>query len=105
MKSKRTKAVDITRKTREAVKRRDGDMCIMRCGRRGLPNAHFISRAQNGLGIPENIVTLCFICHARYDSTTDRLVMQADIENYLQKKYPDWDKSKLVYNKFSWLEV
>ena len=103
MKNKRTKAVDITNKAREAVRKRDRGFCIL-CGKRGLPSAHFISRAQNGLGIEENLITLCFFCHDKYDNSVERPVMQADIGKYLQKKYPNWDESKLVYNKFSWLE-
>ena len=33
-----------------------------------MPNAHYISRAHGGLGIEENIVTLCLDCHNNYDN-------------------------------------
>ena len=71
-----------------------------------MPNAHYISRAKGGLGIEENIVTLCTEltvnnCHRRYDSGTkeEREKIGAIIKDYLQSKYPNWDESKLTYKK------
>ena len=45
---KRTKALAITKATKEQVFERDG-YCIL-CGKAGSPDAHYISRAQGGLG-------------------------------------------------------
>ena len=60
MKSKRTKATDIPQKVKQAVWERDGGRCVVcGCCRNVMPNAHFIPRSKGGLGIEENIVTLC----------------------------------------------
>ena len=45
MKSKRTKACEISLKTKERVYQRDGGLCI-KCHRPGIPNAHYIRRSQ-----------------------------------------------------------
>ena len=101
MKSKRTKALDITKKVKDTVWERDGERCI-RCGTHcAMPNAHYIPRSKGGLGIEENIVTLCIKCHYEYDETFKREEIGAFIERYLKKKYPEWDKEKLIYRKWS----
>ena len=100
MKSKRTKACDITKGVKDRVWERDNQRCI-RCGtNRAMPNAHFIPRSKGGLGVEENIVTLCLACHEAYDHTTERKAIGYFIEEYLKEKYPEWDKSKLIYNKW-----
>lgn len=100
---RQTKATNISPKVKETVARRDGGRCII-CGRYGAPNAHYISRAQGGLGIEENIVTLCDTCHRVYDQTEAREDYRATIRQYLQSKYPKWDEKKLKYRKYSFLE-
>lgn len=97
-KSKRTKALEIPPKVKEKVLERDG--CCVYCGRQGQPNAHFIARSQGGLGIEENILTLCFDCHRKYDQSTERQKMRAYFAEYLKSKYPDWNEEKLVYKKY-----
>ena len=72
MKSKRSKACDILQKVKEAVWERDGHRCIICHSRIAMPNAHFIPRSKGGLGIEENIVTLCTNfseckCHYKFD--------------------------------------
>lgn len=100
MKSRRAKACDITKKVKDRVWERDNQRCI-RCGTyRAMPNAHFIPRSKGGLGVEENIVTLCLDCHEAYDHTTERKAIGAFIEDYLKEKYPEWDKSKLIYRKW-----
>lgn len=96
-KSRRTKALEIPPKVKQKVLERDG-ACIW-CGRPGQPNAHFIARSQGGLGIEENILTLCLDCHRRYDQTDQRAKMREYFKNYLQEQYPGWDESKLYYKK------
>ena len=98
MKSKRTKALEIPMKVKEKVYERDGGLCVM-CGRMGMPNAHFIARSQGGLGIEENILTLCFYCHNKYDQSIHRQKMREYFREYLQSKYPEWDEENLVYKK------
>jgi 5-methylcytosine-specific restriction endonuclease McrA len=101
MKSKRSKACDITKKVKDRVWERDGGQCIICGSRMAMPNSHFIRRSQGGLGIEENIVTMCSLCHRMYDQNCDRKAMEAFIEKYLRSHYPDWDKEKLVYKKWS----
>ena len=95
---KRTKALSIRPSVRADVLERDR-YCIL-CGRRGIPNAHFISRAQSGLGIKENIVTLCPECHHRYDHTADRPKLKQVIKEYLDDFYPNFSDKDRVYKKY-----
>ena len=104
---KDTKARDFSRKTKEEIAERDsiqGWPCCVNCGAAApaplaWSNAHFISRAQGGLGIPENGLTLCPVCHHRYDQTTERPKLREFFREYFMEKYPDWDESKLYYRK------
>lgn len=98
-KHKMTVACDVPKYVKFKVFNRDNESCVI-CGNRGLPNAHFISRAKGGLGREENIVTLCPNCHHDYDNGDKREEYGKRIEEYLRSKYPDWDKEKLVYDKY-----
>jgi 5-methylcytosine-specific restriction endonuclease McrA len=105
----RTKALSIPREVKKAVAERDscdGYPCCIWCGkpaptedRLAFSNAHFISRAQGGKGIEENILTLCPDCHRQYDQTTAREGMKAFFRGYLRRKYPTWDETKINYKK------
>lgn len=107
---KDTKARSIPKEVKEAVAERDsfgGWPCCINCGQPAPPenrmafsNAHFISRAQGGLGIEENILTLCPRCHRRYDQTTDRETIREFFREYLESKYPRWDEEKLYYRRY-----
>ena len=97
-KSQRTKALEIPPQVKKAVFERDGGACIW-CAKRGDPNAHYIPRSRGGLGIEENILTLCWDCHFKYDHTDNRERMGEFFKGYLKSKYPDWDEKKLVYKK------
>lgn len=101
-KSKRAKACDISKKVKDLVWERDGQRCIICGSRYAFPNSHFVRRSQGGLGIPENIVTMCNRCHMMWDGYVDREAMDAFIENYLKERYPDWDRDKLYYRKGEW---
>lgn len=100
MKSRRSKACDITQSVKKKVWERDGGRCILCGSPYAMPNAHYISRAHSGLGIEQNVVTLCQDCHFKYDNTTGRNVYREIIKGYLIGKYFDWDESKLTYKKF-----
>lgn len=54
---------------------------------------------QGGLGIEENVVTLCCGCHRAYDQGPHRAAIRRVIADYLQGFYPHWDESKLTYRK------
>lgn len=105
--SKRAKACDIPKKVKDAVWERDGHRCII-CGSNiAMPNAHYISRNYGGLGIEQNIVTLCTNmspnkCHYKYDFGTkeEKEEIGGQIKDYLLKCYPNLDESKLVYNRW-----
>ena len=73
-KHKRTKACEISKKTKLIVYERDGGCCIF-CGKIGLPEAHVIPRSHGGLGCPENIITVCRSCHDKLDNSTERKKM------------------------------
>lgn len=102
-KSKRSKATDISFKTKEIVWERDNYCCIY-CGNSGygvLPSCHWLSRAKGGLGIEKNIVTLCQGCHYKFDFGTQeqRSELRKFIRGYLNAKYDDWREEDLVYEK------
>lgn len=99
-KSRRSKATDIPKKVKDAVYERDGGCCII-CGKQGMPNAHFISRARGGLGIEQNVVTLCFECHNAYDfgSRKDKETIRYMIKEHLVGHYPDLNEKDLIYKK------
>lgn len=99
MRSKRTKALDISQKVKEAVWERDRGRCILCGSSRAMPNAHYISRAQGGLGIEQNIVTLCFDCHRRTDQSTERQELLSSIRRYLDRHYPDFKDENRRYRK------
>lgn len=96
---KRTKALDISKKVKDAVWDRDGGQCIICGSRYAAPNAHYISRAQGGLGIEQNIVTLCAECHRQYDQGTNRKAYARIIWGYLQSHYPHVREDDLIYRK------
>lgn len=106
---KDTKARHFTHQVKRRIAERDsfdGYTCCINCGQPAPPgastafsNAHFISRAQGGLGIEENGLTLCPECHRRYDQTTERESLRKYFREYLKERYPEWDEEKLYYRK------
>lgn len=97
-----TKATSIPIEVKKKVYMRDGGKCVV-CGKPGLPNAHYIRRSQGGLGIEENVVTLCPECHHDYDNGFKREEIGAWLSEYLDKWYPDFPDEKRVYSKYNWL--
>lgn len=106
-KSKRSKATDIPMKVKQKVFARDNGRCVV-CGNmyNVMPNAHYIPRSKGGLGIEENIVTLCTEltpnkCHRRFDFGTkkEHEDIKEIIKNYLKSKYDNWNENDLIYKK------
>ena len=98
--SKRAKALQPSDGVKRRVWERDGGWCVW-CGQPGNPEAHFISRHNSGLGIEENMLTLCRECHDEYDhgDRATREEMKIFFRKYLKSRYPDWDENKLTYRK------
>lgn len=99
---KQTKAARIPRAVKDAVHERDGGQCLICESPHGLPEAHFIRRSRGGLGVEENILTLCRKCHGEYDS---RRQDESDewycfFKAYLMHHYPGWDEKNLIYDKW-----
>ena len=98
--SRRAKALQISSFVRLLVSRRDDGLCVY-CRRPGNPEAHFIPRSKGGLGVPQNILTLCRECHDKYDfgAREEREGMREYFREYLSSKYDDWSEEKLIYHK------
>ena len=97
-KSKRTLATEIKAKTRKEVIERD-KYCIICGGHQMLTIAHYISRANGGKGIKENLVLLCMTCHMKLDQSSERKKFLQIVKNHLQSNYGDFDESSLKYKK------
>ena len=99
--SKRSKATSISAKTKKIVWDRDGGRCIFCRSPYASPEAHVMSRAYGGRGIPQNVVTVCFDCHRRMDQTSDREEYLAKAKAYLECFYGSWDESKVKYKPWT----
>ena len=66
---------------------------------------HFVNKSQGGLGVEENGVVGCQYHHGLLDNGHLGLrdEMLEMMETHLKSHYPDWDKSKLVYRKWDFL--
>lgn len=99
-KSKRSRKCDINKETKNKVWERDGHRCIICHSPFAMPSCHFIPRSKGGLGIEQNIVTLCARCHMMTDQSEHRKFMLNKIENYLMHQYKNWNKEDLIYDKY-----
>lgn len=97
--SKRSRACEIPPQVKEIVGARDFGRCII-CKRPGYPNAHYIARSHGGLGIEENVVTLCPECHMAFDNGQKRREYGEKIRGYLKSRYPNWNEEDLKYDKW-----
>lgn len=98
----RTKSLAIPKQVKEIVWNRDNHKCI-ECGKYvpvECACCHFIARSQGGLGIEQNILTLCNDCHYNYDQTENRKILKEKYAKYLQNKYKDWAEKDLYYKKY-----
>ena len=109
MKTKRSKATDISMAVKKKVWERDNGRCVV-CGNNYnvMPNAHYISRSNGGLGIEQNVVTLCTEltdnkCHRQYDFGTkeEKELIGSIIKEYLKSKYDNWNEETLIYKKWN----
>ena len=105
---KMTKATAISDSVKKAVYIRDGGRCILCGSPYGAPVAHVIPRSKCGMGIEQNIVTLCQDCHRAYDEGanlqrfgmgTTRASLYCHLVAYLKGFYPDWNREDMIYKK------
>lgn len=107
---KETKATAIPERVKDTVRKRDGGNCII-CGRSGGPHCHVIRRSAGGMGVEENIVTLCDRCHYTFDEGLyikdlkplgfhSREEVKAFIYEYMEALYPGWTPEKVTYRKW-----
>lgn len=85
---------------KQLVWERDGGQCVLCHRNDGQPDAHIVARSHGGLGIADNIVTLCPRCHYRYDQTDERHAIRARLEEYIKGFYPDWTEEAVTYHKY-----
>lgn len=102
--SKMSRACEIPPKVRRKVWARDGGCCIICGSPQAKANAHYIRRSQGGLGIEQNVVTLCQECHDDFDNGSKREENGRMIRGYLKSCYRDWEEKKLYYNKYDWVK-
>lgn len=116
-KSKQARAREFSPKARKEIIRRDNGGCIFCRKNYRMEGAgwlekevkgimHYIPRAKNGLGIPENGAVGCQYHHNMMDNghRGRREEMLGIFREYLKGFYPDWDESGLVYSKWDFLE-
>lgn len=96
--NERTRACAISKAVKEAVYKRDRGYCVL-CGKPGLPEAHYIPRSRGGLGIEQNIVTLCRPCHNKLDQTTQRQELLERVKQHLDLWYPGFEDTDRIYKK------
>lgn len=96
---KRTRACAIPKEVKLIVYERDHERCIF-CGAPGLPEAHVIPRSHGGLGVPQNIITVCRPCHDKLDNSTNRQQMLDVAVGYLKRYYPDISQTDVIYQKW-----
>ena len=97
----------IPKEVRDRVYERDsfdGWVCCAYCGQPksayGTPNIeqhHYIERSRGGLGIEENLICLCKVCHTKvHKGDTD---IQNFIREYLSEHYDGWSEDALIARK------
>lgn len=114
---KRARRAEFTANTRKIIEARDNG-CIFCQMHYRMENAlwmdlntfsimHYIPRSSGGLGIEQNGAVGCSWHHSMMDNGKDgcREEMLELFEEYLSSLYDDWDKAKLIYSKWAFLEV
>ena len=115
MKHKQTKACEFSQKERKKIYERDYGQCFFCSMRYHMEGTswfelqidgimHYIPRSQNGLGIEQNGALGCKHHHYMLDHGSRREEMLGIFKRYLQNHYPDWDESKLTYDKWAFLK-
>lgn len=106
-----TKATLIPGAVKRAVRKRDGGRCVI-CGRAGDPHCHVVRRSAGGMGVEQNIVTLCPRCHYAFDEGLwikdleplgmhSRKEVRDFLYSYMEHCYPGWSPESVTYRKWS----
>lgn len=107
IKFKKASATTISYDVKMKVLQRDKGKCVY-CGSayHVEPNAHFIPRSEGGMGIEENVVTLCNNqsknkCHYKFDFGTEeeRKDIGDKVKAHLMRHYPGWNEEKVRCRK------
>ena len=101
--SKRAKACAIPHTVKKKVWERD-NLCSIFPPHSpyAFPECHYISRANSGKGIEENIFTATREEHRLFDSGTkeERDYMRKYARAYFESIYPNWNEDDLVYDRW-----
>ena len=102
-KNKVSKACEFPPKVRKEIMRRDMSRCCYCHTKHNLTIAHaFVPRSKGGLGVKENGVVLCMLCHHKLDNGLDKehQPIKQHIEDYMRRLY-DVSIREITYNKYS----
>lgn len=94
------RGTEISQTVRAKVYARDSwedTPCCVFCGRPWPEVHHYVERSRGGLGIEENLVCLCTLCHKKLHQGDENIKDYA--RAYLQDKYADWEESALIARK------
>lgn len=108
MKSKRTKALEISKKTKLRVWIRQKGKSIISNTPISISECccHFIPRSLGGLGIEENIIGLTYKEHMIFDNNLigshkeESELYRKIATEHLKANYQDWNESNLFYKKY-----
>lgn len=89
-------SANLTKTVRKAVYKRDGYRCALCDSTAGIQIHHVVLRSQGGTDYPQNLITLCWRCHAvvhgtalpEYGDVQPADIAQACVE-YLADYYAD----------------
>lgn len=109
-----TKRTAIPPAVKAAVAERDsidGWCCCIVCGSpNAAPNAHIVRRSHGGMGVEQNIVSLCPRCHRAFDEGEgiktllplgfrNREDIAEYIIEYIKQFYPGWTEAGVTYRR------
>ena len=71
--------------------------CCIYCGKQRPEVHHYVERSRGGMGIPENLVCLCYECHRRLHNGDTHIKRYC--RSYLESKYEDWNENDVIVRK------
>ena len=98
--SKQSKACDISKRVRDEVLDRDKYCCCVCGSPYNLTMAHvFLNRSHQGLGVKENLATLCMKCHHSLDNgkNAEHNGIKRVLHDYMNRLYPNLNIEELRY--------